>query len=199
MSVVLKDVLAVVAPRLRAHGYKGSGQNYRLADENAVSVLNFQKSSGGERFYVNVGVQPLFVPTEGESTPDAKKIKEPECIFRTRLKPPQNLMAGWPYSVDLAEQLAANFDDLFATFVQPLMTIPGPVTEASVGDFDEQTGHPLLGARHACNFLHFARISLARGNTERAAEFSQAAIDICPERASTLLHHLKDVIARASL
>ena len=146
---MLKDILAVVAPRFRAHGYKGSGQNYRLANENAVSVVNFQKSSGGERFYVNVGVQPLFVPTEGESTADAKKIKEPECIFRTRLDPPGDDLFGWPYSVDLSEQLAAKFDKLYATFVEPLMTIPGPITEASVSDFDEEAVHPLLGARHA--------------------------------------------------
>ncbi|WP_442506026.1 DUF4304 domain-containing protein [Novipirellula sp. SH528] len=195
---MLKDVLAVVAPRIRAHGYKGSGQNYRLANENAVSVVKFQKSAGGERFYVNVGIQPLFVPTESESTANAKKIKVPECIFRTRLDPPDNDMFGWPYSVDLAVQLAAKFDELYATFVEPLMTIPGPITEASVSDFDEEVVHPLLGARHARNFLHFARISFARGNNLKASEFALAAIEICPQRASSLLHHLKETLNSAS-
>ncbi|WP_442505543.1 DUF4304 domain-containing protein [Novipirellula sp. SH528] len=198
MSAILKDILATVAPRLRCHGYKGSGQNYRLANENAVSIVNFQKSSGGERFYVNVGVQPLFVPTEGESTPDAKRIKEPECIFRTRLDPPQDEMFGWPYSPNLAEQVAKKFDKLYSVFVEPLMTIPGPITEASVDDFDEQSVHPMLGAYHARNFLHFARISLARGNKEKAAEFARKAIEICPERATSLIHKLNETLANAS-
>jgi len=78
------------------------------------------------------------------------------------------------------------------------MTIPGPITEASVADFDEESVHQLLGARHARNFQHFARISLAIGNKQRAAEFAKAAIQICPERASSLLYHLREVLGRAS-
>jgi hypothetical protein len=193
MSAALKEILAVVAPRLRAHGYKGSGQNFRLANEDAVSVVNFQKSSNGQRFYVNIGVQPLFVPKESDGDADPKTIKEYQCIFPRRLDPPERELFGWPYSIDLAELLASRFDDLFAAYVQPLMTFPGPVTEASVADFEAQPIHPLLGTRHARNFLHFARISLALGNRNRAADFAKAGIELCGERASSLLRLLQEV------
>jgi hypothetical protein len=193
MPAALKPILAVLVPRLRARGYKGSGQNFRLANEDAVSVVNFQKSSSGQRFYVNIGVQPLFVPSEGNSAADPKTIKEYECIFRKRLDPPERELFGWPYSIELAEQLGSRFDHLFAAYVQPLMTFPGPVTEASVADFERQPLHPLLGKRHARTFLHFARISLALGNRTKAAEFKKAGIESCGERASSLLRLLQEV------
>lgn len=197
MSAVLKDILATVVPTFRAKGYTGSGQNYRRITETAVSVINFQKSSGGERFYVNVGVQPLFVWTEGESMPVAKEIKEPECIFRERLEPPDGESLGWRYSLELSAALVQRFDMLYASFVVPLMTIPGPITDACIGDFPLDSVHPLLGARNARNFLHFARIALATGNRERAEEFAIAAIEICPPRASTLRFHLDKTLADA--
>ena len=53
-----------MAPTLRSLGFKGSGQNYRKRTGDAVMVVSFQKSSGGERFYVNFGVQPMCVPTK---------------------------------------------------------------------------------------------------------------------------------------
>jgi len=197
LSAALNDILAVVAPTFRAKGYKGSGQDYRCATDKAVSIVNFQKSSGGERFYVNVGVQPLFVPTEGETTPDAKEIKEPECIFRKRLDPPDDALLGWPYSTDLSAVLAQRFDELYASFIIPLTTIPGPITDTCVADFPVDSVHPFLGARHARNFLHFARISLAIGNRARAAGFASAAINICPPRASSLRYHLERTLADA--
>ncbi len=196
MADALQDILAEIVATLREKGYKGSRQNYRLATAKAVSVVNFQKSSDGERFYVNVGVQPLFVPTEGESTPDAKTIKEPECIFRRRLDPPKQDSFGWPYSTDLSVDLAQRFKQMYVDFVTPLMTIPGPTTDACVADFPLDSVHPLFGARHARNFLHFARIFRAMGNRERAEEFATTAIEICPPRASTLLYHLQQILVQ---
>lgn len=191
MSAILKEIIARVVPDLRAKGYKGSGQNYRRATDMAVSVVNFQKSSGGERFYVNVGVQLLFVPTEAESEADPKTIKEYECIFRRRLDPPENGLLGWPYSVNLSAVLVQRFEELNRNFVTPLMTIPGPLTEARVADFESNSVHPLLGLRNARNFLHYARILLVMDNRERAAEFASAAIEICPPRATSLLENLE--------
>lgn len=199
MANALKDILAEVVATLREKGYKGSGQNYRLATDKAVSVVNFQKSSGGERFYVNVGVQPLFVSTESGSTPDAKTIKEPECIFRRRLDPPKQELLGWPYSTDFSAELAQRFKQMYVDFVTPHMTIPGPITDARVADFPLDSVHPLFGARHARNFLHFARIFVAMGNRERAEDFATTAIEICPPRASTLLYDLKQTLVQTEL
>lgn len=198
MSAVLRDILVAVTPTIRENGYKGTGQNYRRATDSAVSTVNFQKSSGGERFYVNVGVQPLFVPTEGGSTPDAKKIKAYECIFRTRLNPPDTELFGWPYSTDVSADLIQGFDELFQKFVTPLMTIPGPITEAGVFDVPADSLHPLFGAWNARTFLHFARISLAMGNCERAVGFANAAIERCNPNAKSLLHHLEQILVNAS-
>ena len=193
-------MLAIIAPHLRAIGYKGSGQNFRLVNQHTVSVVNFQKSSGGGSFYVNLGVQPLFELTEGDRTPNPKTIKEYECIFRHRLDPPAKDLFGWPYScsVELAEHLASRLKEEYAAFIVPLMTIPGPITEATVATFDEQTVHPVLGRRHARNFLHFARMALHRGDRQRAAEFATAGIEMCPESASSLLLELQAVLTRTS-
>jgi hypothetical protein len=196
LSDVLKDILAVVAPSLRQHGYKGSGQNYRLLADRSASIVNFQKSSGGQRFYVNVGVQPLFVPNEIDILPDPKKIKEPECIFRKRLDPPSDELHGWPYTLEIADTLVERFGSLFDRWISPLMQIPGPVTEARVDDFQPEVIDPLLGARHARNFLHFARICLAMGAVDAARDFATEAIEICPPRATSLLHHLKTTLAQ---
>jgi hypothetical protein len=192
----LKEMLATVAPHLRALGYKGSGQNFRLANHDAVAVVNFQKGKGGDGFYVNVGVQPLFELTEGDRTPDPKTIKEYECIFRQRLDPPVKALFGWPYSysVELAEYLASRLKEHHAAFVVPLMTFPGPITEATVSTFLEQPVHPVLGRRHSLNFLHFARMALHRGDRQRAAEFASAGIEMCPERASSLLEKLMSAL-----
>lgn len=194
LSATLKDILTIVAPKLRERGFKGSGQNYRLIGDKAVCVINFQKSSGGERFYVNVGVQPLFVPTEAEIDPDAEKIKEPECIFRTRLDPPAPELSGWPYSLEHTDLLATRLCTLISTCVEPVMTIPGPLTDVSPADFDGQSLNPLLGVRHSRNFLHFARISLSLGNDEKAAEFAEAAMTMCPEHATILRRQLKELL-----
>ena len=188
---IFKEILRTVAVQLRRLGYKGSGQNYRRATDKFVSVVNFQKSSGGSRFYVNVGVQPLFAPTEGEADPDAKKIKEYECIFRTRVAPPSDDLAGWPYGpddgLDVAAALSDRIQDCFDAFVDPFMTIPGPVTTVTPADFgDPRRAHPLLGGHHARTFLHLARIAQAVGNAPNAREFANLALEICPERASSL-------------
>ncbi len=59
--------------------------------------------------------------------------------------------------------------------------------------------HPLFGSRRARNFLHLARVLLAMGNCDRAAEFTVAAIEICPPHASTLHYHLKQMLAKTRM
>ena len=94
----MKAVLAQIVPTLRSLGFKGSGQNYRRQTEGAVMVVNFQQRSGGDRFHVNLGVQPLCIPAEGGGQPDPTQIKEYECVFRRRLTAPEGAL-GWPYDM----------------------------------------------------------------------------------------------------
>jgi len=67
---VMRDVLKKLAPALRAAGFRGSGQNYRKADGDFVLVINFQGSRSGDKFYVNLGAQPTFIPAEGDAELD---------------------------------------------------------------------------------------------------------------------------------
>ena len=89
----------------------------------------------GQRFYVNLGAQPLFVPTAEDVEVDAKHIRESECIFRKRVDPPGRF--SWPSSLDdsslelLRTRLTAGYQD----FLTPLATFPGPLTDFSVDDF----------------------------------------------------------------
>lgn len=197
MTQAIKSAIADVIPLIRSWGFKGSVPTFRLITNRFVLVINFQGSSGGSRYYVNLGVQPLFVQTEGESLPDAKQIKEYECIFRDRVDPPEDL-PGWPYDESYAPTLMATLTRAYEQFLIPISTIPGPVTEVTVDDFPDGSAHLLFGPRHSDTFLHFARIALATDQLTKAHRFAMAGLEICPERASTLRAHLKDALAKAT-
>lgn len=193
----MKDVLAQIVPTLRSLGFKGSGQNYRKQTEGAALVVNFQKSSGGERFYVNLGVQPLCIPAEGDGQPDPTQIKEYECVFRRRLAPPEGAL-GWPYDLNAAtaDELRAKISSAYADYLSPLAQIPGPVTELTPEQFKAQGGGSIFGGSQARNALNFARINLALGDVGRARAFAEIGLVDCPPFASglkaTLLKVLKN-------
>lgn len=198
MTDSFKNILAHIAPTIQSWGFKGSGQHYRKLLEHCVLVIHFQKSSGGDQFYVNLGMQPLFVPTEGGTAPNPKTIKEYECIFRDRVDPPDG-MSGWPYTMDasMLEFFEAQLAKGYQEYLVPLAIIPGPITDVTVQDFDGQSGHPLLGTGHARNFLHFSRIALATDQREKAIAFAQAGIERCPEKAPGLRVSLEVVLTEA--
>ncbi len=82
----MKEVLQRAGTMIRAWGYQGSGQNYRRHAGDVIFVINFQKSRSGDYFFVNFGGQPTEIPDEGENEPNAKTLKEYECVFRHRLR-----------------------------------------------------------------------------------------------------------------
>jgi hypothetical protein len=183
----MKDVLAQIVPTLRALGFKGSGQNYRKQTEGAVMVVNFQKSSGGDRFYVNLGVQPLCIPAEGGGQADPTEIKEYECVFRRRVTPPEGAL-GWPYDVNAAtaDELRGKISTAYAEYLSPLAQIPGPATELTLEQFRTQGAGSIFGGSHARNALNFARIALACGGVERARAFAEIGLADCPPMAAGL-------------
>lgn len=196
----MKEILAQITPILRSLGFKGSGQNYRKEMPDAVMIINFQKSSGGEHFYINLGVQPLFVPSESSDTPDPKSIKEYECIFRNRVEAPAPLL-GWPYDLPLSmlDELTAKLVAAYEHYLSPLAQIPGPVTELTPEQFKAQAGDSIFGSAHPAFALHFARIALARGNRDRAKSFAELGLADCPPMASGLRFKLRKVIDVATL
>lgn len=191
----MKDILANIVPTLRSLGFKGSGQNYRKQTTGAVMVVNFQKSSGGDRFYVNLGVQPLSIPIEGGGQPNPTMIKEYECVFRRRLTPPGDDL-GWPYDTiaATADELRAKICSAYAEYLSPLAQIPGPVTELTPELFRTQDASSIFGGSHARNALHFARIALACGNAGRANTFAEIGLAGCPPLASGLRATLQKIL-----
>src|SRR6185436_15452235 len=85
---------------MRALGFRGSGQNYRKTEGDFVFVVNFQGSRSGDKFYVNLGAQPVYIPAEGNA--DLAKLKEYECMLRQRVG------KEWPWQMS---------DQLFASLV----------------------------------------------------------------------------------
>ncbi|MCI0390486.1 MAG: DUF4304 domain-containing protein [Acidobacteria bacterium] len=81
----MREVLKKLAPSLRSLGFRGSGQYFHKTEGAFIFVVNFQGSRGGDEFFINLGAQPVFIPTEGNANPDPKRLKEYECIFRTRV------------------------------------------------------------------------------------------------------------------
>jgi hypothetical protein len=193
----MKEILAQLGPLLRSHGFKGSRQNVRKLTEQCVSVVNFQKGSGGDRFYVNLGVQPLFIPDVGGHDPDPKKIKEYECVFRRRLPPLQGML-GWPYAMDSTrlEALKSELLSAIGQYIEPLMHVPGPLTELTPEEFMTRAEDPLFGRLDAANCLVFARIAMARRQNDKAYAFARHGLEICPPAASSLRGHLKEIVQK---
>jgi hypothetical protein len=191
----MKDIVAVLSPIIKAFGFKGSGQNYRKFDDQVVMVINFQKSSGADRFYVNLGVQPLFIPTEGGSQLPTKDIKEYECIFRRRADPPPGML-GWPSTMDssLLENLKTTLQASFTGYFTPLSQIPGPMTELTPEQFQCQAEDSIFGGNHQRGYLHFARIAFARGDLSKAKAFAQVGLVHCSPSAKSLRAELNQIM-----
>jgi hypothetical protein len=77
-----------IAPRLREHGYKGSGQNFHCRFDAHWGVVNIQRSQWdwAERatFTINLGTASDLVLEETGDDP-SKPPSEPTCQWRTRL------------------------------------------------------------------------------------------------------------------
>jgi len=56
---------SLIAPRLRALGFKGSGQNYTLASDDHWAMLGFQKSTSSDRGRVRFTANVLVVSRTG--------------------------------------------------------------------------------------------------------------------------------------
>jgi hypothetical protein len=71
-------VIEVINAALKPLGYKKDAGNWRKSNPETVQMLNIQKSSGGAKFYINLGVLIRAMK-------DVEKPKEYECHVRARL------------------------------------------------------------------------------------------------------------------
>ena len=199
----LSQIIGSLQPFLKSWEFAGHGRNFRKILENAVAVLNFQADKFGDGFYINLGAQPLFVPTELNLEPDPQIISEEECIFRKRVDPPLGLRTWpqnvqvWGYDLELVPELRAALEKAFRDYLQQICAVPGLITAAKLSDFptDENTEHPILGYKHPRRMLHFARIAKATSQPDKAQEFATYAMENCPEYASSLRADLEVLLA----
>ena len=79
----MKTTLQRLGPVLRDLGFRGSGQTFRKASDDFVFIVNIQSSRSGDKFFVNLGAQPRFIPAECNA--DIGTLKEYECAMRARV------------------------------------------------------------------------------------------------------------------
>jgi hypothetical protein len=186
----MREILKRIGRSLRAVGFRGSGQNYRKTDGEFIFVVNFQRISVGDHFYVNLGAQPTFIPAEGDS--DLDRLKEVECVFRKR--------AGgwWPRQMSEAE--AASFEaevlatqqkffDLIRQLPAALMTDPVEVLIEKYASASATHNAP----PHA--ILNLARAASARGSREKARQLAICGLELAAERNVILIAELRELLA----
>lgn len=94
----------VLTPALKSEGFRQSGTTYRRTIGDVVHVIQVQSSRDGGQCCVCLGIHLTFLPTVGSNAPcDPKSIKEPECEFRSRLKPEGQSDHWWSYGTTEAE------------------------------------------------------------------------------------------------
>src|SRR5262245_39873927 len=80
-------VSAVLAPRLREDGFKGTGRAYRRVIDGWIHALGVQAWRSGGSFCIEIGVHPIALPDVVDRPIDPKRATVYDCIFRRRLAP----------------------------------------------------------------------------------------------------------------
>ncbi len=186
----MREILKQFAPKLRARGFRGSGQNFRKVDGDFVFVVNFQGSLGGDVFYVNLGAQPSFIPTENNTDLNPKSLKEYDCVFRTRVG------KAWHWEMSASEQthLMAEFDVVQSEFFGRARTLQAAISSDPPETLLKKFSFGATGARTA---LHLARGSLALGNYEKASALAERGLELAAKGAQMLKDQLDAVIDKA--
>jgi hypothetical protein len=181
---------------LRSLGFRGSGQNFRKIQEMFAFVVNFQGSTSGDRFYVNIGAQPLFIPSEGAGpsfrpgdTAAAKKLKEYECIFRGRVG------EWWPWDISAREaaSLEEELREAIGVFSDIARRFPPAVANQSAETLIEKF---TIGTTTARSALHLSRAALSLGHAQQARFLAERGLGLAGEQATILRRELQDVLSK---
>lgn len=187
-----KELLNKLASEIRKFGFKGSGQNFRKAEGDFISVINIQKSRAYQAFYINLGAQPVFIPAEGEITPDPKKLKEYECILRSRIGD----MYSWTMSEVEIEELIAKLDSAQRTFFGRAQRLRAAIETDSPEDLLRDFSAGTTAARAT---LHLARACEVLEQHEKAASLVYRGLELAGPQASSLRAQLKSVLPKTRL
>jgi len=177
--------------RVRSHGFRGSGQNFRKLEGDFVFVVNFQGSEAARRFYINLGAQPVFIAAEGNRPPDPKNQKEYECVFRRRVRG-----GSWPWDVSHqeAEVLAESMNAEMAEFFARVLTLRQRI---DAGDARALISEQPWGVPSARAALHVARACRALGRSDLAREMAEEGLRLAGDAPTILLKDLRIIISSA--
>ena len=184
----MKELLKSIAPRIRELGFRGSGSTYRRIDGDFVFVINFQGSHGGEKFYVNLGAHPSFVPVGGAA--DLKALKEYECMLRRRVG------KDWPWSMSESEiaALATEIAEVSSKFFGRAATLRDALARDNVLDLLQGFG---LGATAPVAALNLARGAKNLGLFEVANALALHGLSVANERAVGVIADLNRIISES--
>jgi hypothetical protein len=177
---------------VRARGFRGSGQNFRKAEADCLLVVNFQGSQSGPRFYINLGAQPLFIPTESNRSADPKKLKEYECVFRQRVRGGSH---AWNPTSHEASALSAVFADDMDKFFGQALGFKNQVLAGNVRPLAEELPWGVPPAR-AC--LHIARACRELGLSHEAESVAELGLTLAGEPATALRGALRQIAGGAA-
>ena len=186
----MQEILRKIGPALRSHGFKGSGQNYRRTEGRLAFVVNVQASASGEDFYVNLGAQPLFIPTDGDGHADPKTLKEYECVFRRRV--------GVKWRWDMREEEAAKVESTLiaaqADFFGLFSDFEAALSRQTLDELFKRFPAAAMNSRAA---MHLARACLAVGDRRKAVELVHLGLKTAPPRASELIADLNSLLKQS--
>lgn len=180
----MQPVLKRIAPRLRALGFRGSGRNYRKTEGDFVFVINFQGSLRGDKFYVNLGAQPTFIPAEGDA--ELPKLKEYECILRRRV----GTDWSWQMSDEMLSSLESEIVSTQAAFFGHAQTLRAALCTESPEELIRSFSSGTTQARAT---LHLARAAAFLGHSDKARELVARGLELASDGATILRAQLKDV------
>jgi len=192
----MKEIFKQLSPAIRALGFKGTGQNYYQACEDVVLVINFQKSSGGMGFYINLGGHPNVLLAQK----NAKQVKEYQCMFGQRIFP-ENSDGLWPYQLSEAEieyiQQKIKLDH--QEFFMPLSAIKSHVmnNEATVLVSEKMHGS-IYGFNQAGYCEKYAFLAQAYGQIDKAKALTLQGIKLSPSTAPGMVERLEKFVAGLS-
>jgi hypothetical protein len=166
----MRDEIKDLATLLRAAGFKGSGQTFRRVEDEWVVVVNVQGSKWGDAFFVNLAAHPVVIPTINDDPVDIKKLKEYDCLFRTRVGD------RWSWSLGVSERsgLVSQIDRAATDLSNRAHGLRAAVASQSA---DTLVKNFTVGQTDAFSALHLARAALAFGNVPKARAVAEWGLE----------------------
>lgn len=168
----MKKLLLHLAPRLREVGFRGTAQNYRRADDNCLCIVNFQKSTSGDTFYINLGAHPALMA----NTPEAhsKRLTVWDCFCRCRVG------RQWPLTIPETEwgALAAHLRTAQREFFDHVGALPRALATRSA---EEVLKAYCIGTTIQDAALQLALAAYAVGRVELARRLAERCLEALGE------------------